>query len=360
MRINAYAEAVRDADEALVIAERRDLGELIAEALNNKAACFSYLGRTREAIALMEGALEVASSGGFVVAELRARSNLGSVVWDRDPARARAVYWAGYERSLLLGNRGMANWMVAWCGIANMLAGRDWDLALDEVREALAAATSPRDEIQLVRTLALLASWRGEPTAGSIARIEGLLGAVSDPVAAADVAIVRGQDAFIRGDYDAARAEYMEAARVSDAFAVYLPLAILTAAWGGDVDAVERLVEQLERVPEAGQPVELADLALGHGLLAGMRGQRVESLAHLREAFGRYTALGVEFERARGILTAIRVLGPDEAELQRHGPEAREVFERVGAVVALRQLDEALAPAVSPGSADRSSAVVVG
>ena len=45
------ARAIEVADQALPIAERLDLEELIAEAFNNKASALSYVGRRREAVA---------------------------------------------------------------------------------------------------------------------------------------------------------------------------------------------------------------------------------------------------------------------------------------------------------------------
>ena len=81
------ARAVEVVDRALPIAERLDLEEILADAFNNKGAALSYIGRSREAAALMEAAVRVAEAGGFRGAEARARNNLASVTWGREPAR---------------------------------------------------------------------------------------------------------------------------------------------------------------------------------------------------------------------------------------------------------------------------------
>ena len=63
MRTGDAERCVEAADEALRIAEPLGLELIIAEALNNKGSALGYLGRPRECLALMRGAVEVARLG---------------------------------------------------------------------------------------------------------------------------------------------------------------------------------------------------------------------------------------------------------------------------------------------------------
>ena len=58
MRLGHSVESIAAADEALTIAERLDLEEVVSEALVNKAAALANIGRRREAVALGEAALQ--------------------------------------------------------------------------------------------------------------------------------------------------------------------------------------------------------------------------------------------------------------------------------------------------------------
>ena len=103
------ARAVEVADRALVVAERLDLEEILAEAFNNTAAGLSYLGRTREAVALMEAAIRVAETGGFRNAELRARNNLAV---SRGAGSPRAPWRSSWLRITSHIAWGTARWPV--------------------------------------------------------------------------------------------------------------------------------------------------------------------------------------------------------------------------------------------------------
>ena len=88
MRADESTRSIEVADQALAIAERLNLELVVAETFNNKAASLGYLGRRREAVALMEAAVRVAQAAGFVAAELRALANLSAILAADDPRRS--------------------------------------------------------------------------------------------------------------------------------------------------------------------------------------------------------------------------------------------------------------------------------
>ena len=146
MRSDETARAIEMADRALAIAERLDLELIVAEAFNNKGSSLGYLGRRREAVALLEAAVRVAQAGGFVGAELRALANLGAIVSGDDPRRAREVDREGLALARRVGHRMMANWLVGNVLIDAFTACDGWDVVVAEGEEALAAVTDPGDE----------------------------------------------------------------------------------------------------------------------------------------------------------------------------------------------------------------------
>jgi tetratricopeptide (TPR) repeat protein len=334
--------AIRDADAALTIAERLNLGELISEALNNKGAALSYLGRPREAIALMVGALEAAHAGGFLAAELRARSNLASVTWEIDPARAREVYWEASALARRVGQRGMANWTLSFAAIGNLVSARDWQPAVDALLEALAEVRSTTDERILTRSLAMLRLAMGQPIEAHLARLDELARELTDERTLQDVYVVRAGQAFSVGDHARAREEFARAAGHDEARGTFLPMAIRAGLWDGDPGPVEAMAAILDVLPEAEQPLNRADRAAARGAVAGLRGRRSEALSAFREAVTRYRDLAYDFDAARTTIDALHLLGPDDPELRRLADDARATLERVGAIAYLRLLDDAL------------------
>ena len=70
------------------------------------------MGRWREATALYEAAVEIAHAGGYVAAELRARSNLAGELYQQDPARSLGMQLANLELARRVGDRTMAVWIA--------------------------------------------------------------------------------------------------------------------------------------------------------------------------------------------------------------------------------------------------------
>jgi tetratricopeptide (TPR) repeat protein len=354
MRMGQDARSVATADEALTIAERLDLDELVAEAFNNKASSLGRLGRRREAMALMDAAVRVAQESGHVAAELRARTNLASITWAESPLRARALQWDCYELARRVGNRTVANWALGSFAANLWVGATDWDLAIEHLEEALEAARGTGDETSLASMLAQYRLSRDEDADDLIALVDRDLQS-SDPGAVASVQYLHGLVALLRGDPPAAVRAFAAAAEHTPMLPYFLPESTAAAMVDGDFDTVRRQTDQLGAIPGAYTAITRVDIAFGRAAVAVSEGRRKEALTAYRDVFRRNVELGYALWAARTASVAARLMGGDEPELAQVLAEARTILRRVGATGFLRQLDGAVAgPALYP-SAPRAS-----
>ena len=136
MRLNDVSDALEAAEQALEIAEPRNLVRIVADAMNNKAATLSNHGRRRESVALQKEAVAMAVEGGWTDLELRLRNNLAVSIEDDDRAGASRIYREIFDIAKRIGS---VQWfVVAASAIADgdYLEGRDWDAALEVAADA--------------------------------------------------------------------------------------------------------------------------------------------------------------------------------------------------------------------------------
>jgi class 3 adenylate cyclase/predicted ATPase len=365
MRADESGRAIEAADRALEIAERHDLELIVAETFNNKAASLAYLGRRREAVALMEAAVRAARAGGFVGAELRALANLGAISYDDDPRGSRAVQHDALVLSRRVGHRMMANWLFAFEIVSRFAAGDDWARSLAEGEEALGTITDAGDEQRLLGFLGIIRVARGDPIDATIARLEDLQGVTSDPGEAQMLHILRALRHEQAGDVDRAYDEAMSGVALFSAYAqVCLRIAFRAATSAADVERVQAVGERLDGLPQTGVSLRVQRDAV-RAAIAALRDRRREAIAGFRDVLHRHLEQGEDFEAASDGLTAVVLLGIDDPALAEMAAAARAVFERVGAVPYLARLDAAItrskaavAPAVTPSLAsteDRAS-----
>ena len=329
-------------EQALPIIERLGLDDLVADAFNNKSAALGYLGRRREATALMSAAIDAAAATGSVAAELRARSNLASTIWSIEPRRALEMQRTNLELARRVGNRQMADWILGSVAGGSWQAGRDWQDVLDRLDDALASVRSAAEEAGLLGSRLLLAVPRGEPVDDAIDRLGELASTASDPSVAAGWNYVVGDRALLAGDYVEAYERMIKATDFRPLAAIYLDLAMRPALWLGDLDRARSTADRLDAVPDAGTPAVTAARATARAGIAALEGRREAAVGGYLEAFGRLRELGADLLLALAALDAVVLLGPDIADLATVIPEARAIFERVAAAGYLARLDEAL------------------
>jgi class 3 adenylate cyclase/tetratricopeptide (TPR) repeat protein len=347
-RNNASARAVEVADLALAIAERLDLERELADAFNNKGAGLSYLGRTREAAALTQAAVEVAARGGFVRAELRARGNLSSVLFGSDLKRSLDTARTALELARRLGQRMMANWLVGSVIACLYFLGEDWGEADREVREALAGDPSPADEARLLSLGALIWVARGEPSDDALARLDAIAAELSDPSIAGSADFLRGDRMMLTGDHPAGFDALVRAARSSEGTqTAFFWYAIRSAAWHGDLARCRDGAAMLEATL-ANDPIDRVYRRASHAAILALEGREREASAAFADALRRWSDLGVGFFGALTALDILVLLGREVPEARQAAEDARTVFAALGARPYLERLDAALAGSVAP------------
>jgi class 3 adenylate cyclase/tetratricopeptide (TPR) repeat protein len=347
MRVNEPRKAIAAADRALELAERLDLTRLVAEALNNKASSMGYVGRDREAQALMAGAVRVARAGGHVAAEIRALTNSGAIAENhRD---AVVAFRAASELAHRVGSGSLARWaddMLRWYTYP---MGEGWDEAIASARAQLAedrdrGLSSPFDEARTIAFTTYQLVERGEPADAELARLDELRGQVDDPFVDRCWRSLGGLVAAQRGDYDTAVRLAIEAAAPDEvARTIFASIGARAARWGRDHAGLEAFADVIESDPKG--PFAAAHrTGIRAGLLA-LDGRREDAVAAFRDAVSQLEDLGSRFEAAAMAVDAAVLVGADHPAVREMALALRPVLERCQARPTLERLDAALADA---------------
>jgi class 3 adenylate cyclase/tetratricopeptide (TPR) repeat protein len=334
-------DAIHVVDDILPTAERLELTRETIELLVTRGPALVGIGRLREAIVTLVGAVAACSSYGLTDVGLRARVNLSFAAAGEDPELAYRVAREGHELTLRFGMRGYAFYML---GNAAELAVRlgDWDWALPEVEAAVAA--TEKDLAARMR-LAEIRGLRGLDVESDFQTLADLTAEMTEVQARASVDETRALVALARGDHRAA----LELARRSyeqnvapDATAPQT--AMRAAASLGDAQGVTDALRVLE-----GQPGRVAATIRceGEAALAALDGRRTEAIAGFTDAGRRWRELGFDFEAAVCALNFVTALGGSEPEAGAAADDARAVFERLGAQPFQKLLADAMGAATS-------------
>jgi class 3 adenylate cyclase/tetratricopeptide (TPR) repeat protein len=343
MRNAQYPRAVEVADRALALAEPNDLVAVVADAFNNKGGALRSLGRSREAAALMRAAIELAHAGGFVDAELRARNNLASVLFDQDPPRARDIAREALALSERVGHRVNAHWAAGLVVALSASIGDGWDEALAAADDAIGSALSASDESRNLSVSWLIRAARGEDGSTAVQRLDALAVQTGGSGERAAVMATRALLAFGAGEYATARDLSIQAGNEFEPLmGVWLVEAAHAAVWAGDLAALRPIVDRLDAYGEAHAPWFRAERARASAAVAAMEGGTSEATSRYREAISLFAELGVPFDRARAASEAVLLVGTADAEIAAAARDASALFERLGAGPELERLEEAM------------------
>ncbi len=152
--------AIQVADRALAAAERADLVDIVADTLVTLGSAYGNAGRGYQGRAEIQGGLDLAERHGLVAIALRARLNLGALP-NIDPAPALENNRRGLAEARRLGLRRRVLLFLTNGAEAGFWTG-DWDWALPELDELLAADLEVADRMPVIE---------------AIVRIRGLAGA---------------------------------------------------------------------------------------------------------------------------------------------------------------------------------------
>jgi class 3 adenylate cyclase/tetratricopeptide (TPR) repeat protein len=353
MRTGNAAASVEAADRALDLAEHLGLDLIIAETFNNKGSSLGYLGRQREAIALLTASVDLAQSGGYVRAEIRARNNLATTA---DDARlAFEILDRGLDLSRRVGDRGMASWAAGTRLYMTYLVAEGWDEALADAETELAevrarSITGPLDEIRSLSAQGLMRVARGDPTDAMLSDLEGLAERTSDSYGMAAVQFLRGDRAFVRGDHAEASREMLAASSDSNISGVSLERAVRSALWSEDAPKVRELADRLDAHPGSFASTVAARISARAGI-AALEGRLDDAVAGYRDALARFRAVNHDFGLACTALDFVLLVGPENPAAFAAAGEAQAIFERVGARPYLEHLEAALARPAPTGRA---------
>ncbi|HEX7172221.1 MAG TPA: adenylate/guanylate cyclase domain-containing protein [Candidatus Limnocylindria bacterium] len=328
-------KALRVIDETLPMAERLELTRELLELLVTRGAALAGLGRPREGIITLTGAVSAAAAAGIPTAELRGRVNLSYAAAGEDPQLAYRTAREGLDLARKLGMAGYAFYLI---GNAAELAIRmgDWDWALPELEESVAA--SEHDQAARMRRAEIL-GMRGHDVEAEMQRLTELVAGWTELQAHSSVAEAHAVVELARGDLRRALDLAQRAYRINIApDATAAETAIRAAAGLGDADAVTDALKAIEESPGR---VPAAIRREGEAVLAGLAGRRAEALAGFGDAVRRWRELGLTFEAALAQLTLVTVLGTADAEARAAAVEARAVFDGVGARPLLDRLGAA-------------------
>ncbi len=340
MRLGLHDRAIETADRALLVAEPEDLREVVAEAFINKGSALGYVGRWREGAAILAAAVDLADEVGAIRVGLRARNNLGAVLFSDDVARTVEIGLDALELARRVGDRNMANWLAGATSGGRFTMGRDWDAGLARIAEALEGA-SDSDRVALLGVALEYEFSRGQPRVEDVAEYRRLAGSVSDPDAAGTLIAIDAYEAWLRGDLRAASQAFLRAAASASQQSTKLGFwGVRLALWCGDADLTRQAVDALETDRVAGRLGRAIRLA-GRAIVDALDGRHEAALRGFRGAIDDTRAAHADFQLA-GIAIDARIALPDEPGILPWLDEARSILERIGARLYLDRLEAAL------------------
>ena len=349
-------DAVRLVDETLPMAERLELTWETLMMIITRGPALASMGRLREGIVVLLGAVTTSSSYDLPAVEMRARVNLSYAAAAEDPLLAYRVAREGVDLARHLGFRGHGYYLLGNAADMAMRIG-DWDWAVMELEEAVAA--SEEDAVARIR-LAELRGLRGIDVRDQLDAHAAEVAKMTEKQAPASVDEVRAEVALALGDF----ARALELAQGSYRIVIApdgdaLQTAGRAAAWIGDAEALAEAIglldEQPGRVPAAG-------VREARAAQAAVEGRRGEAIAGFVDALRRYRDLGLELDAGLCALNFVTMLGPTEPEVQAAAEDAAALFERLGAKPLQELLADAMGAARSVPRArvDPSDAAEVG
>ena len=345
MRLGQPEASIQAAERALAIAEVHDLEAVFAEALGNKAASFSQLGRRREAVALHTAVVRLATSLTDRSFELRARNNLASAIGDEDPAQGNRLLEESAAVARDIGDRGIYAWQMGTAAVGALLEGREWDRFHRLLEELLEETTLPADRIRLLAFLNLFETHLGD--SDRVAEIERLVGDDPGQERLLSLHLSRAHRALAAGDHAAAFRE-ARLAWTTRTQASEIPAGIMlrAAARAGEPELIREAAEHILELPLAG-PLAQPYRVFAQAAISILDGRVADAVPDLHAAVAQQTALAQHMEAADFAIDALG-LAPNEPSLRELGESVRPLLEELRAAPSLADLDRFLAAGANP------------
>ena len=334
-----FDRAIEFSDRALVAAERIDDGALITEALLTKGTTLSFTSRRREALVLLNGALQLAEANGYVVSQLRARLNISYLQLHDDPRESFTSARAGIEQARRLGFR---NWTLLISGNASSAAFAlgDWDYPTRSAAELAPAEATlvGTDALEMFGVALVIRALRGEEDAvvEGVGRFDGLLGDATATQEQTTHATVHAWLDLAAGRMADALAHDIAGTDPATSLLFYVP-ALHAALWLRDVKSCRSLAERITATGLHGRWVAALRQAAAAGI-AALEGRADDAESGWTQSLSAFREIGAIRDAALVEMDRAALAAPDsarEAELS-----ARELLNGLGARLALQRLDE--------------------
>jgi class 3 adenylate cyclase/tetratricopeptide (TPR) repeat protein len=329
-------------NQALPTAERLELLLQTLELLVTRGAALASMGRLREAIVTLIGAVSVSSARQLTSIELRARVNLSFAAAADDLQLAYETAREGFELARHLGYRGHFPYLLGNAVDGAIRLG-EWDWAASALESVEPEDLAFRERASALRDAQLrgVRGERGTRVDGVIDWLTADLGDVSELQARAAVEEVRGEIELARGEFEAGYQTSIEAFRLAHGPEIgVLPRAARAAAWLGDVGAVREARQLMDPFPGSLPAVWRLEI---DGAIAALEGRRGDAISLFLDAFRKMRDLGLEYERAVAAVFIAKLLGAATPELREAIDEAEATLRRLGAAPMLERLAEARA-----------------
>jgi class 3 adenylate cyclase/tetratricopeptide (TPR) repeat protein len=350
MRAERVEDAVAAADGALAIAEVHDMTAVIADALNNKASAIDKVGRGREAVILLEGALRLSLETDDPDLQLRIRNNLASCA-QIGHERSVVLLRDGVELARKLGLRSQIVFQSNHLAAIAEATGDDWPGAIALVEAALETAADDADRMVLVARQLGFAFAQRETDASDIARWD----AVADPTNPDDDAwrsVLVGM-AVLGKDPMAAYEGLMVGVRSRRYDPWLAEWALRGALWMGDRDRASVAAGYLHK--ELGRSPWIDCRRVWTRAVEDVfDGTRQDAINGLLEAHRSWSAIGLRFYAAMVGLDAAYAF-PNEPALRGLVESTHEALEQIGAHAYAGLLERALESAGGTASAQTAA-----
>jgi len=301
-------------EDALTAAAKLDDVEAIADLMVTRSWALSGLGRLRESIAELRGALDLAHANGITGVELRAINNVAAVMGSLEPGPMTELLRGGMATAERIGDADNLD-KLSMAAFLALLAG-DWAWAEPALDARLRDDLPMLSWLSLASTRTVLHAWRERPAdaVAMLAEIRRRAGATPTYQDSYGLHFTEVLVAMPIRDVAAMRLAATGLAAAGEAAGdpfEGLAYGGLGAAWAGDLAGVADAVAQLARLP-ARYTAILGWQALLEATLAARSGRQREAVAVYRAAMEDLRRVGGGFYVALAALEAATTLAAGE------------------------------------------------
>jgi len=325
----------------LEVAERTDLGAVLADGLVTKGTALDGLGRTREGLAVIATGEAVALELDLAVVALRGLNNrLVTQRWV-DPRACLDAARDGVEIAWRIGNRSYAFDLMEKVATMQWMIG-DWEGVIRTGADGLADDPEPGNRVALLWLPTQVRVTRGEEIGPLLEQLDVALGAITDP----QIIWIRVQaeafPLFVAGRYREAARAWREGARKFDVYAAEaLFMSAVASLLDRDATSARGALEEFEERGSSAPllaPVIVARRTMIRAGLAAFAGDVPTSIGLFEAASRTQRELGLRLDEVLTALVMRAVLDPATPEVRIVVQRARDFLTAVGGTRFLDQL----------------------